>query len=67
LRAEGIAYERTDAGDGGRLWVVSWMDDEVVLHDAAGGQSLGRVAVGRNPRAFGDFLGSTAPARSVQP
>jgi len=50
---EGIAW---DAARGGRLWVVSWMEDAVALHDAATGRPTGRVAVGRNPRAFGTFL-----------
>jgi YVTN family beta-propeller protein len=50
---EGIAFEN------GRLWVVSWMDDKVMILDAASGRELAQVPVGRNPRAFGAFLAGT--------
>ena len=39
-----------------RLLVVSWMDDAASVLDAAGGQLLASIDVGRNPRAFGQMV-----------
>jgi YVTN family beta-propeller protein len=56
---EGIAF------DAGRLWVVSWMEDEVTIHGADSGLAVARVPVGRNPRAFGAFLAAARPAAAA--
>jgi YVTN family beta-propeller protein len=41
---------------GDRIYVVSWMEDALCVHDAKDGTRLGSVALGRNPRGFGRFL-----------
>jgi YVTN family beta-propeller protein len=47
---EGIAVH------GDRVLVVSWMEDAVCVLDAADGRERGRLAVGSNPRGFGQML-----------
>ncbi len=50
------AYPEGIAVHGGQVYVVSWMDDCVVVLDAASGKRLAAIRVGRNPRGFGAFL-----------
>ena len=52
----GGAYPEGIAVAGGRVVVVSWMDDCVNLLDAKTGKRLKTIDTGRNPRGFGRFL-----------
>ena len=52
----GGAYPEGIAVAGGRVVVVSWMDDCVHLLDAKSGKRLTTIDTGRNPRGFGRFL-----------
>jgi YVTN family beta-propeller protein len=55
---EGFGYPEGIAAHGERVYVVNWMDDAVSVLDAASGRRLADIPVGRNPRAFGAFIGS---------
>lgn len=52
----GIAYPEGIDAVGGAVWIVSWMDEEMVGLDARTLKVVGRVALARNPRGFGRFL-----------
>ena len=52
---EGVAWSPN------RVWVVSWMEERLQVLDDTSGRPLGSVALGSNPRGFGNFLSHTAP------
>jgi YVTN family beta-propeller protein len=56
----GFGYPEGVASAGDRVWVVNWMDDNLVELNASTGQRLRVVDTGRNPRGFGAFIGDPA-------
>ena len=68
----GFGYPEGIAAQGSEVYVVNWMDDRLSVLDAESGRLLRHIATGRNPRAFGEFIGrlpagpaqgSTAPGK----
>ncbi|MGY0193723.1 cytochrome D1 domain-containing protein [Leptothrix sp. BB-4] len=55
---EGFAYPEGIAAHGGQIHVVNWMDDNLVVLDAASGRTLATVPTGSNSRGFGRFIGA---------
>lgn len=53
---DGLGYPEGIAAVGDTLVAVNWMDDDACLMDARTGVERTRVAVGKNPRAFGHFI-----------
>jgi YVTN family beta-propeller protein len=54
----GFGYPEGIAAHAACVYVVNWMDDAVSVLDAHTGQLLTSIAVGRNPRGFGAFIGT---------
>lgn len=53
----GFGYPEGIAALGEQVYVVNWMDDRLSVLDAQSGRLLRHIATGRNPRAFGEFIG----------
>lgn len=53
----GFAYPEGIAAHGNEVYVVNWMDDRLSVLDAESGRLLRHIPTGRNPRAFGAFIG----------
>lgn len=53
----GFGYPEGIAALGEQVYVVNWMDDRLSVLEAHSGRLLRHIATGRNPRAFGEFIG----------
>lgn len=51
-----VTYPEGIDSDGTTVWVVSWMDEQMVGIDAKSLQRVATIPLGRNPRGFGRFV-----------
>jgi YVTN family beta-propeller protein len=55
---KGFEYPEGIVAQGNKVYAVNWMTDSVSVLDATKGNVLSEIAVGKNPRGFGAFIGS---------
>jgi YVTN family beta-propeller protein len=55
---KGFEYPEGIVAQGNKVYAVNWMTDSVSVLDATKGTVLSEIAVGKNPRGFGAFIGA---------